>query len=80
MGTGDKGDIHTPKRVNINFNNNLCIDDYFSRDLGKEKPRVEKLALGGKHSLILSNKGHLYVCGFGSQGQLGLGNSMNVEK
>lgn len=31
------------------------------------------MALGGKHSLIRTNKGHLYVCGFGGQGQLGLG-------
>jgi len=34
---------------------------------------VEQMALGGKHSLILTNKGHIYVCGYGSQGQLGLG-------
>ena len=35
------------------------------------------MALGGKHSLILTNKGHMYACGFGSQGQLGLGTTDN---
>ena len=35
------------------------------------------MALGGNHSLILTNKGHIYVCGFGSQGQLGLGHTEN---
>lgn len=35
------------------------------------------MALGGKHSLILTNKGHIYACGFGSQGQLGLGQTDN---
>lgn len=31
--------------------------------------------MGAKHSLFLTNKGKLYVCGYGSQGQLGLGKS-----
>ena len=31
------------------------------------------MALGGHHSLLLTNKGHVYACGYGSQGQLGLG-------
>lgn len=35
------------------------------------------MALGGKHSLILTNKGHIYVCGYGSQGQLGLAATEN---
>ena len=35
------------------------------------------MALGGKHSLILTNKGHMYVCGYGAQGQLGLGHTKN---
>lgn len=78
LGTGGKEDLHTPKRINIKFDNNLLLDDYFSRDSGKEKPRVDKFALGGKHSLILTNKGHMYVCGFGSQGQLGIGKTENV--
>ena len=33
--------------------------------------------MGGKHSLILTNKGHIYACGYGSQGQLGLGATEN---
>lgn len=78
LGTGGKDDLHTPKKINIKFNNDLLMDDFFSRDSGKEKPRVEKIALGGKHSLILTNKGHLYVCGFGSQGQLGVGKIENI--
>ena len=27
--------------------------------------------------MILTNKGHMYVCGYGSQGQLGLGKAEN---
>lgn len=74
MGTGGKEDHATPKKVVLNYSVNL--EDYFASDL-KEQTRVQQMALGGKHSLILTNKGHIYVCGFGSQGQLGLGNTEN---
>jgi len=40
LGTGGKDNLHTPKRVNINFNNNLIFDEYFVRDSGTEKTRV----------------------------------------
>jgi RCC1 and BTB domain-containing protein len=80
LGTGGKDDVHTPKRININFNNSLLLNDYSSRDSGKEKPRIHQISLGGKHSLLLTNKGHLYVCGYGSQGQLGIGKTENVTE
>lgn len=80
LGIGDNEDTHTPKKVTIHYNNSLLFDDYFSRDSGKEKPKVQQIALGGKHSLILTNKGHLYVCGYGSQGQLGIGGTENLTK
>lgn len=38
-----------------------------------EETKIEQIALGGYHSLLLTNKGHVYACGSGSQGQLGLG-------
>jgi alpha-tubulin suppressor-like RCC1 family protein len=38
------------------------------------------MALGSKHSLLLTNKGHIYVCGYGSQGQLGLGQGNTNNK
>lgn len=38
------------------------------------------MALGGHHSLLLTNKGHVYVCGYGSQGQLGLGQGQTDNK
>lgn len=38
------------------------------------------MALGGHHSLLLTNKGHVYVCGQGSQGQLGLGQGQTGNK
>ena len=72
LGTGGKDDTTTPKKVLLNFA--IQIQDYFSSGL-KEQTKVEQIALGGKHSLILTNKGHIYVCGFGSQGQLGLGHT-----
>jgi alpha-tubulin suppressor-like RCC1 family protein len=64
----------TPKKVVLNFS--VHLEDYFTSGL-KEQTRVEQLALGGKHSLILTNKGHIYVCGYSSQGQLGLGVTEN---
>lgn len=38
------------------------------------------MALGGHHSLLLTNRGHVYVCGYGSQGQLGLGQGNTDNK
>ena len=35
------------------------------------------MSLGGNHSLILTNRGQVYVCGKGAQGQLGLGMTKN---
>lgn len=80
LGYGGKEDSHTPRKITINFNNALLLEEYFTRDSGKEKPKVTQIALGGKHSLLLTNKGHLYVCGYGMQGQLGLGKSENATE
>jgi alpha-tubulin suppressor-like RCC1 family protein len=70
LGTGGKEDCATPKKVKLNFE--LALEDYFRSDITKET-RVEQMSLGGHHSLFLTNKGHVYACGYGSQGQLGLG-------
>ena len=34
--------------------------------------RITKVAAGYAHSVFLSNTGHVYVCGSGESGQLGL--------
>lgn len=74
LGTGSKEDSATPKKVVLNFQ--VGLEDYFGSGL-KSQTKVQQLALGGKHSLILTNKGHIYACGYGSQGQLGLGATEN---
>jgi alpha-tubulin suppressor-like RCC1 family protein len=48
--------------------------------LQDQKTHIKQIVLGGKHSLLLTNKGHLYVCGFGSQGQLGLAQGLTSNK
>ena len=70
LGTGGKEDCSIPKKVRLNFE--LALEEYFRSDITDET-RIEQIALGGHHSLLLTNKGHVYACGFGSQGQLGLG-------
>lgn len=70
LGTGGKDDTSTPKKITINYS--LQLEEYFRADI-TEKTKVVQMALGGHHSLFLTNKGHLYVCGYGSQGQLGTG-------
>ena len=74
LGTGSKEDSATPKKVVLNFQ--VGLEDYFGSGL-KSQTKVQQLALGGKHSLILTNKGHIYACGYCSQGQLGLGATEN---
>ena len=59
-----------PQKVLLNFAHQ--VGEYFSSDL-KEQTKVEQVVLGSKHSIFLTNKGNIYVCGTGSQGQLGLG-------
>ena len=59
--------------MTIIYPQSLILEEYFISDSVKETPKVSQIALGGKHSLLLTNKGHLFVCGYGSQGQLGLG-------
>lgn len=34
---------------------------------------VKEVAAGWNHSLVLTDKAHVYVCGLGQYGQLGLG-------
>jgi alpha-tubulin suppressor-like RCC1 family protein len=54
------------------LNLSINVEEYFDSGFG-DKNSIEQIALGAKHSLFLTNKGKIYVCGFGSQGQLGLG-------
>lgn len=74
LGTSSKEDSSTPKKVVLNFQ--VGLEDYFGSGL-KKQTKVEQIALGGNHSLILTNKGHIYACGYCSQGQLGLGATDN---
>ncbi len=72
LGTGGKEDCSQPKKVLMNLV--IGVDEYFDSGL-EGRHTIEQIALGAKHSLFLTNKGRLYVCGYGSQGQLGLGKS-----
>ena len=73
LGIESKDNSHTPKRLTIVYNQELILEEYFRSDSVKEAPKISQISLGSKHSLFLTNKGHLYVCGYNSQGQLGLG-------
>ena len=77
LGTGGKDDSATPKKVLLHFS--LTLEEHFNADLNK-KIRVEHMSLGGHHSILLTNMGHVYVCGYGSQGQLGLGQGNTDNK
>jgi alpha-tubulin suppressor-like RCC1 family protein len=52
----------------------MGMDEYFDSGFS-DRSTIDHIALGAKHSLFLTNRGKLYVCGYGSQGQLGLGKS-----
>jgi alpha-tubulin suppressor-like RCC1 family protein len=52
----------------------MGMDEYFDSGF-EDRNTIDQIALGAKHSLFLTNRGRLYVCGYGSQGQLGLGKS-----
>lgn len=77
LGNGGKEDSSTPKKVKLNFS--LALEEFFRSDI-TEPTRIEQISLGGHHSLLLTNKGHLYACGYGSQGQLGLGQGQTDNK
>ena len=42
-----------------------------------EKEKVEKISLGGEHSIILTKKNNIYTCGLNIFGQLGTGDFEN---
>lgn len=72
LGTGAKEDTASPRKVALNYS--VGQEQYFGSG---QQTRVEQMSLGGNHSLILTNRGQVYVCGKGAQGQLGLGMTKN---
>ncbi len=81
-------DLYTPRRVSIG---ELCFssDELMKDGTGNananmaalntsdscRKFRIIQIAAGGRHLVILNNKGEVYTCGFGGMGQLGHGNT-----
>lgn len=64
-GYGIDGRLGNKKKMNINNPNKILIED-------KEIP-IKKIALGGHHTAIITEKGDLYMCGNGRDGELGNG-------
>ncbi len=79
-GYGEFLDTSKPKLVKfpndqIDQNNNVTDDldeynnDEFVLDMYlKEQPMITQIAAGGRHSLVVTNKGRLYAFGYGSNG------------
>ncbi len=46
----------------------------------KEQPLITSIAAGGRHSLVVTNRGRLFSFGYGTNGQLGHRNTSNYSK
>ena len=83
LGYGESEDSAIPKLVKFsqkfiqkyekNFNENI-------NENNNEQFKIIDIKCGGEHSVFLSSFGRVYVCGHGYHGQLGLGNTKNVNK
>lgn len=62
LGVGDRADVGSPRHL----------------DTGKIDGRVAEVACGGGHTLFLTDKGSLYACGRGRNGQLGRGDRLEA--
>jgi alpha-tubulin suppressor-like RCC1 family protein len=61
------------------------LDEYqneeFALDMHmREAPIIQKICAGGRHSMVVTNKGRLYTFGYGTHGQLGLKSTSNFSK
>jgi X-linked retinitis pigmentosa GTPase regulator len=65
-GYGNDGRLGNKKNMNLNTPSKLLIED--------KNIEIKKIACGGHHTAILSDKGDLYMCGNGRDGELGNGN------
>lgn len=68
LGTGEGVNCHTPTRIK-------AFDAIVGKkgDILQEDINIVEISAGGHHTLMLSDKGHVYACGSGQYGQLGLG-------
>ena len=72
LGYGTPENSSKPKKVLFNKKQNMKYEN-------NEKINIIDIKCGGEHSLFLSSNNHLYVCGHGYLGQLGLGNNKNIN-
>ena len=87
LGYGESEDSAIPKLVKFsqkyiqkyekNYNDNK---DDNKNENNNEQFKIIDIKCGGEHSVFLSSFGRVYVCGHGYHGQLGLGNTKNVNK
>ena len=64
----------------LNEKNNQLNKDDNKDENNNEQFKIIDIKCGGEHSVFLSSFGRVYVCGHGYHGQLGLGNTKNVNK
>ena len=72
LGYGQPENSSKPKKVLFNKKQNIKYEN-------NENINIIDIKCGGEHSLFLSSNNHLYVCGHGYYGQLGLGNNKNIN-
>jgi alpha-tubulin suppressor-like RCC1 family protein len=70
----ENGDLYTfgfgqHGQLGLRSNKNCCSPELVT-DL--ESKSIVRVAAGWNHSLALSDRGDLFACGYGQQGQLGL--------
>jgi len=79
--TSSVSDLFTPRKVKLGelSNSTELSSSTTSPKEGSNEPcrkfRIIQIACGGRHLVILTNKGEVYTCGFGGMGQLGHGNT-----
>ena len=64
LGNGKQEDCYEPKKCDFK---NLNVNDI-----------IKDISCGSEHSILLTEKGKVYVCGNNYNGQLGIGNNNNV--
>ena len=82
LGYGESQDTPIPKLVKFSqkFIQKYEVDIYNSNNNNNDAFKIVDFKCGGEHSVFLSNFGRVYMCGHGYHGQLGLGNTKNVNK
>jgi len=67
LGLGHTQNVNTPQRM------------LFPLNLSGSPVKIEKMAGGFAHSIMLSNNLSVYSCGWNSEGQLGLGHVKDIH-